>query len=207
MVFRFSDGYLRTGTRAAERAVSAITGSIQLPRRSGFRLCPFPILNLKHSFLGSDHAKYLVAQKSHSGSSIRCHRKTWTNRLANPTLTIDAFMTLLQHAAGSATSKHLPLFPFIPGKLWFQREASLLLLSCCVMSDFCDPMDCNPLGSSVYGIFQGKIMEWVAISFSRGSSWPKDGTWVSYIGRCILYHWATWEACQREVAASFFLCP
>ena len=35
---------------------------------------------------------------------------------------------------------------------------------------------------------------WSAISFSRGSSWPKDWTWVSCIGRWILYHWATWEA-------------
>ena len=95
MVFRFSDGYLRTGTRAGERDVSAITSSIQLPRRSGFRFCPFPILNLKHSFLDSDHAKYLVAQKSHSGSSIRCHWKTWINCLTNPTLITDAFMTLL----------------------------------------------------------------------------------------------------------------
>ena len=45
-------------------------------------------------------------------------------------------------------------------------------------------------GFSVYGIFQARILEWVAISFSRGSSWPRDRTWVSYlscIGRGILY--------------------
>ena len=36
----------------------------------------------------------------------------------------------------------------------------------------CDPMDCSPLGSSIHGIFQARILEWVAISFSRGSSWP-----------------------------------
>ena len=35
---------------------------------------------------------------------------------------------------------------------------------------FCDPMDCSPPGSSVHGIFQARILEWVAISFSRGSS-------------------------------------
>ena len=34
----------------------------------------------------------------------------------------------------------------------------------------CDPMDCSPPGSSVHGIFQARILEWVAISFSRGSS-------------------------------------
>ena len=37
-----------------------------------------------------------------------------------------------------------------------------------------DPVDCNPPGSSVHGIFQARILEWGAISFSRGSSWPRD---------------------------------
>ena len=41
---------------------------------------------------------------------------------------------------------------------------------------FYDPMDCSPPGSSVLGIFQASILEWVAISFSRGSSQPRDGT-------------------------------
>ena len=42
----------------------------------------------------------------------------------------------------------------------------------------CNPMDCNPPDSFVYGIFQSRILEWVAISSSRGSSWPRDQTWV-----------------------------
>ena len=50
---------------------------------------------------------------------------------------------------------------------------------------FCDPMDCSQPGSSVHGIFQARILEWVAISFSRGSSQPRDWTQVSRIaGRC-----------------------
>ena len=57
----------------------------------------------------------------------------------------------------------------------------------------CDPMDHSPPGSSVRGILQARILEWVAISFSRRSSPPKDWTCVSGIGRQILYHWATWE--------------
>ena len=48
----------------------------------------------------------------------------------------------------------------------------------------------SPPGSSVQGISQARI----AISYSRGSSWPKDQTHISCIGRWILYHWATWEA-------------
>ena len=53
-----------------------------------------------------------------------------------------------------------------------------------------DTMDCSLPGSSVHGILQAKILEWVAISFSRGSSQPRDQTWVSRtIGRlCPLSH-------------------
>ena len=61
----------------------------------------------------------------------------------------------------------------------------------------CGHMDHSPPGSSVPGIFQARILEWVAISFSRGSSPPRDGAHVSCtfcIGRWILYHCATWEA-------------
>ena len=52
---------------------------------------------------------------------------------------------------------------------------------------FCDPMDSSPSSSSVQGISQGRILEWVAISFSRGSSQPRDQTRVSYIGRQIFF--------------------
>ena len=55
----------------------------------------------------------------------------------------------------------------------------------------CDPVDCSPPGSSIHGILQARILEWVAISFSRGSSRPRDRTHVSCvscIGRQVLYH-------------------
>ena len=51
----------------------------------------------------------------------------------------------------------------------------------------CDPMDRISLGSSVHVIFQARILEWVAISSSRGSSRPRDGAHVSCIGRWVLY--------------------
>ena len=57
-------------------------------------------------------------------------------------------------------------------------------------------MDYSLPSFSVHGIFQARILEWVAIPFSRGSSWPRDQTrvsCVSCIGRWILYHWVTWE--------------
>ena len=58
----------------------------------------------------------------------------------------------------------------------------------------CYPMHWSLPSSSVHGIFLARILEWVAISFSRGSSWLRDWIHVSSIGRQILYHWATWEA-------------
>ena len=54
----------------------------------------------------------------------------------------------------------------------------------------CDPMDCSPSGSSVHGISQERILEWVAISFSRGSSWLRDWSHafcISCIGRWVPY--------------------
>ena len=57
----------------------------------------------------------------------------------------------------------------------------------------CHPVDCSQPGSSVHGIFQARILEWVAISFSRRSSWPRDWTWVSCIVGRHFTIWATRE--------------
>jgi len=55
----------------------------------------------------------------------------------------------------------------------------------------CDPLDCRPPGSSVHGVFQARILQWVAISSSRGSSWPRNRTHISCVScssRWVLYH-------------------
>ena len=52
----------------------------------------------------------------------------------------------------------------------------------------CDPMDCSLPGSLVHGILQARMLEWVSVPFSRGSSWPRDRTQVSRFGRWVLYH-------------------
>ena len=49
-----------------------------------------------------------------------------------------------------------------------------VVLEYSVVFDSVDPMDCSPAGSSASGIFQARILEWVAVSFSWGSSWPRD---------------------------------
>ena len=65
----------------------------------------------------------------------------------------------------------------------------------------CDPMDHSPPGSSVQGIFQARIMEWVAISSSRGSFWPREWTHISCVScvdRRILYNGTTWESLLQD---------
>jgi hypothetical protein len=70
------------------------------------------------------------------------------------------------------------------------------------VSNSYDPMDCSPLRSSVHGIFQARILKWVAISYTRVFSWSKDWTPISCIGRQILYHCAI----GYEVVI-LWLCP
>ena len=58
----------------------------------------------------------------------------------------------------------------------------------------CNPMDCSLPGYCAHGILQARILEWVAISFSRGSSQPRNGTQVSYTAGRFFTNWATSEA-------------
>ena len=83
---------------------------------------------------------------------------------------------------------------WVPGTLaecfmWIPSCVHGKSLQCCLTH--CDPVDCSPPGSSVHGILQERILEWVAISSSKGSSQLRDQTHVSlhlYIGRQDLYH-------------------
>ena len=58
----------------------------------------------------------------------------------------------------------------------------------------CDPVDCSLPGSPVHGILQERILEWVAILFSRGASQPRNQTWVSCISGRFFTVWANREA-------------
>ena len=78
-------------------------------------------------------------------------------------------------------------------------------------------LDCSPPGSSFHGILQARILEWVAMPSSRGSSWPRDGNHIClHLLHCrqILYHWTTWEApnqgwneCESRSVVSSSLWP
>ena len=84
------------------------------------------------------------------------------------------------------------------------QKRDLRQLSCLKWSEvaqscptLCSPMDCSLPGLrslSVHGIFQARVLEWAAMSFSRVSSWPRDWTWVSYIAGRRLTIWAPREA-------------
>ena len=76
-----------------------------------------------------------------------------------------------------------------------------LLLVLSHAQQFCDPWTAACQGSLSMAI----ILEWVPISFSRGSSWPRDRIWVSCIGRWILYHWAAQDAHQNHILGNIWL--
>ena len=64
------------------------------------------------------------------------------------------------------------------------------------------PCDAAHLGFSLHGISQTRILEWTDISYSRGSSRPRDQTHICGIKRQILYHWKTWEALRKSCCCS-----
>ena len=70
-----------------------------------------------------------------------------------------------------AHTKSAPLDRWWPGCACTLKKKVLVAQSCLTL---CDPMDCRPPGSSVHGILQARILEWVAVPFSRGSSQPRD---------------------------------
>ena len=80
-------------------------------------------------------------------------------------------------------------FPVVLTRFLILRNLIYFAYCCCCLVTqscltLCDPMDCSPPGFSVHGIVQARILEWVAILFSRGSSPPRDWTCISCIS-CI----------------------
>ena len=79
----------------------------------------------------------------------------------------------------------------------WKTSCPLMNVDCCLLAQscptLCDPMDCSPPVSCVLGILQARILEWVAMPFSRRSSQPRNQTRVSSVscvGRQVLYHWS-----------------
>ena len=114
-------------------------------------------------------------------------------------------------------------FPFtlasVPVRLPYPSSLTLFpLLACvqyqlkhvCLFAKLCltlwRPHRYSLPGSSVNGISQARILEWVAMSFSRGSSWPRDRTHISCIGSWILYRWAN-ITCFLKHLLTLFVFP
>ena len=100
-----------------------------------------------------------------------------------------AYHPFLQNTCFVETQPHSFIWMFSMTPFMLQQCACMLSHSACPTR--CDPMDCSLPRSSVHGILQARILGWGAILSSRGFSWPRDQTSVSYgscIGRRIIYH-------------------
>ena len=95
------------------------------------------------------------------------------------------------HQGFLLAKEFLGLFPERAMRMYWVTQSCLTL---------CDSMHCSSPGSSVYGVFWARILEWVTISYSRGSSQPRDRTQLSCIGRQILYHCAVLQTFKNATA-------
>ena len=129
-------------------------------------------------------------------SGLRCTEGDISNRKATPSSTSGTNYHIVYHLKW--VFKHLTSYR---RKFWNlpHNEKMINGNSRCSRQSlsrvrlFATPMDCSLPGSSVHAIFQARVLEWVAISFSRGSSRPRDQTWVSRIVGRGFTIWATKE--------------
>ena len=120
-------------------------------------------------------------------------------------------VALVEVVMGDELLGALPTLPLLETYLCFWGPLCVLGTQLCLT--LCNTMDWSPPGSSVHGILQSRILEWVAISFSRGSSWPRDWTQVSRIAGRFLTIWVTvaqfenWSGVKRVRKVRFnFYC-
>ena len=127
---------------------------------------------------------------------------------------LTSHLCLLTLTAATSLKTSTTLSPVLPTSvissllLWPIKGNSLPVCMCSKSLQSCPTLSnsvhCSPPSSSVHGIFQARILGWGAMPFSRGSSWPRDRTHISHIsciGRRVLYHCATWEACPTSKIA------
>ena len=154
------------------------TGAVSLSLLQGIFLT-------QESNQGLLHCRYILYQLSYQESPVLCLPdlkifsviKKWYATLHMPCrffLGLNINITLSQ--------QHLVIPKF--SRVTFSKKDCWCILCCCLitkLSDSWDPMDYNLPGFFIHGIFQARIPEWVVISFSRESSWPRDGICMSCI--------------------------
>ena len=146
----------------------------------GLSHCRQTFYRLSHQMHSKQYAKFTSSRQI-----IRINYSRWTDHpLLWPTLPSAGCPWLFWNLGISVDS--------VPGSLadpCFLTQGSHFFFVCVLVAQscptLCDPTDCSPPGSPVHGIFQARVLEWVAISFSRESSLPRDWTQVSHIvDRC-----------------------
>ena len=160
-----------------------------------------------------------------SGSSNWSRDQTWVSRITGRFFTIWAMREhplwksqvrdyLLQESPGPLVLqpgqwRMLSVLPVLPLVLyWQKRKRKVLVTQSCPM--LCDPMDCGPPGSSVHGVLQGRILEWIAMPFSRESSQPRNQMWASHTAGRLFTVWATRVAlklwyCNYDILLNYMI--
>ena len=139
--------------------------------------------------------------------------KLWFKRMANTHLSSITTVRLLERAVvpfpGDLPNPGIkPRSPALQADSfisWATREAQRICFQSGSSLQLCKPMDYDPPGSSVHGTFQARILEWVAIPVSRGSSQPKDRTPVSCIAGRFFTIWATREVPKLNTITYHFM--
>ena len=113
--------------------------------------------------------------------------------LSNHLLVLFYLLSLSNHSSLTRDWTQALVVKMLSPNQWIARDFPELsiLIEIWFVELLCNPLDCSPPGSSVHGFLKERTLERVALQFSRGSSWPRDQTHVSCIGRHILYLWAT----------------
>ena len=118
--------------------------------------------------------------------------------LISPHSREQSFILTLKLIATGGKKKHWIKVLIMPNTHSNPLILKVLLLSCCLVAQscltLCDPMDCSPIRLLCPWDLPDKNTGVGCISFSTGSSWPRDRTRISCIGRQIPYHWVTREA-------------
>ena len=164
--------------------------------------------NSKRRYCSTPHSQW----EDRSLTSINTHQQRCLITMAYLPNTSTTFLL--------ARPQHIKTFlPFVSAEvssislLYLKKEKSEVAQSCPTV---CNPVDCSLPGFSIHGILQARILEWGAISFSRGSFQPKDRTWVSCIagrrftlkppGKPLLYWNSLDLSCSCQVnSGSIFL--
>ena len=138
-----------------------------------------------------------MALQSHTWAYIQ--RKTWSKSITCTPIFISALFTIgntWKKPKCPSTEEWIKKMCYTYTMEYYSTIKKNEIMPICSnmhVSNPCDAMDCSPPGSSVHGIFQAIILEWIAVSFSRGSSQPRNWTWISCIAGRFFTDWVMRE--------------